>query len=930
MDEQLVDERPASEPDSADATAPSSNGDRPVTVAPPRRPSVITAIGTNSARRWPITAGVWGLVVLFGLVAYFGGLAREGFPPVNLPIVVVDGTYFVDSTDQVDADVAGPLGAAFQDVDGVKEVQSIALDNSYAVIVEFESEFSSPEGAAILEGVVPGVGVPPEASLVVRSIDATKFLEVYDVLVSVTGPDSATPEQLEAEADRLAEFLLADNAVTQADVRNLLTEGVNPETGETEIRQTEFTRVALEESGVYQEAIAIGLVRNPDAGLDILTFSDAVNDRLDEDPPLSDGYTAAVTADFATDIRSQISNLTGNLLTGLIAVAIVSFLLIGWRASVITAGFMATVMLSALAGLWVLGYSLNTITLFGLILTLGLLVDDAIVISESIDANRDAPPDKGDQPVGVIRQALDRVGSASFAGTLTTVLVFAPMLFVSGVLGEFIRAIPATVILTLLLSFLFSIVFIPAIAKSFLLRGGGGDHAVIKLEKAMGRGLGRVAEYPSSHGLKGVAAGFGLVAFGILMIFGSFNIAASLGFNIFPPGKDANGLTVEIDFPVGTTIDEAQELSREIDSIVVEVLGEDLLRSQYVNGDERGVFAFVDLVPFDTRDTTAPTYVDRLEARFAEFDDLRITVGTLENGPPVEEFPFAAQITVDADTVDAGNALALDLQAALIGAELDKASGEETTIEDSNVSTDGQVYRIDGQRQIEVRASYSNDDLTNNLDATEVLVNDLFPATDLESRGLSADAIAFDFGQESDNQEDFASLQQALLIALGLMLLLLVFQFRSIVQPFLIFLAIPFSFFGVFSALSLTDNPISFFVAVGFIALIGVVVNNTILLVDAANQGRRAGLRPGEAIGQAVTRRFRPLVATTLTTVVGLLPLALSDPFWEALSFTLIGGLISSTLLVLISFPMFYLAVEKVRTPVRNWGRRRLGWPEIV
>ncbi len=116
---------------------------------------------------------------------------------------------------------------------------------------------------------------------------------------------------------------------------------------------------------------------------------------------------------------------------------------------------------------------------------------------------------------------------------------------------------------------------------------------------------------------------------------------------------------------------------------------------------------------------------------------------------------------------------------------------------------------------------------------------------------------------------------------------------------------------------------------VGLIALIGVVVNNTILLIDAANQGRRAGLRPGEAIGQAVTRRFRPLVATTLTTVVGLLPLALSDPFWEALSFTLIGGLLSSTFLVLLAFPVIYLFVEWLRTIVRNRARRILGWPPI-
>jgi multidrug efflux pump subunit AcrB len=891
--------------------------------------SPITALAAGAARRWPITLAVWVVVIGVGLTAYFGGLAREGFPPVNLPIAIADGTYFVDDPETVDADVTLPLAEAFGAMDGVSEVQSIAVDNTFAVIVEFEDTFSSPQGAALLETTLGQVSLPSEADVSVRSLDATKFLEVYDVLVSVAGPDGATAAELEAEAAKLRTFLADADSVVQADVRNLLTEGVDPATGETEIRQTRFTRVVLEDTDAYADAVAIGLVRNPDVGLDILTFSDAVQDRITESETaavLSPGFTAQVTADFASDIRSQISGLTGNLLTGLIAVAIVSLLLIGWRASAITASFMATVMLAALSGLWFFGYSLNTITLFGLILTLGLLVDDAIVISESIDANRD----EADDSLGVVRTAINRVGTASFAGTLTTVLVFGPMLFVGGVLGEFIRAIPTTVIITLMVSFFFSVVFIPAVARPFLLRGRGGTNVVIRATKKLAVGAGRLAEYPSSHGLKGVGVGVGLIAFAFGMIAASFSIAASLGFNIFPPGKDSNVISVTADFDAGTSIEEAQELSRSIDSAVVEVLGDDLVRSQYIRGNERTLLTFIDLTPFGDRNTTAPVYVERLEEALAGFEGGRLTIGQNDNGPPVEDFPFAAQIAATDDNVAEVEQLASELQSALAGVELDKASGEATQISEVVISTEGQVFRTDGGRQIEVRAAFSNDDLTNNLNATEDLVNELFPAAELTARGFDADAITFDFGQESDNQDDFSGLIVALQIALFLVVALLVVQFRSIVQPLLIILAIPFSLFGVFGALSLTDNPISFFVFVGLIALIGVVVNNTILLIDAANQARRAGMRPGEAIGQAVTRRFRPLVATTLTTVVGLLPLALSDPFWEALSFTLIGGLISSTFLVLLTFPVFYLAVEKIRTPIRNVARRKLGWPEVA
>ena len=344
-----------------------------------------------------------------------------------------------------------------------------------------------------------------------------------------------------------------------------------------------FVRVAFADTGRYDEAIALGVVRSADSDLDLLGFSDEINALLDDENVLADGYTAAVTADFAEDIRTQIGGLTRNLLQGLIAVAIVSLLLIGWRVSVITALFMATVMMAALAALWILGYSLNTITLFGLILTLGLLVDDAIVISESIDANRT----EADDEIGVVHVALNRVGSASFAGTLTTVLVFAPMAFVGGVLGEFIRAIPVTVIVTLLLSFLFSIVFISAVSKPFFLKGKHPHNPVIRAEERTARALGRLAEYPSSHGWKGFAVGVGLFVGAIGMIAGSFSIAATVGFNIFPPTDDATAMFITTDFDPGTTIEQAQATATEIDRVVLDVLGDDLVNSQYINGTER-------------------------------------------------------------------------------------------------------------------------------------------------------------------------------------------------------------------------------------------------------------------------------------------------------------------------------------------------------
>ena len=899
----------------------------------PRR-SVIASIAAGAARRWQATFAVMIVVLIAGVSAFGFGLDREGFPPINTPISVVSGTYFVDDAEVVDQEVIVPLEAAFSEVEGVISTESIALPSSYSVVVEFESDISSDVGTARL--VALGLEVPDGAEILYNPINAAKLVGQYDSLVSIVGPPNATPADFQEQAEQLSVYLAAEGDVGVAAVRELETESIDPVSGATETRLTRFTRVALDSSG-YDDAIAIGLIRSETSDLDVLEFSDLIESRLaSAESPLDDGFSAAITADFATSVRQQLSSLTTNLLTGLLAVALVSLLLIGWRVAVMTTGFMALVMMGALIGLWVFGYSLNTITLFGLILTLGLLVDDAIVISESIDSSRDDPsPQEDGRRLGVVRTALERVGSASLAGTLTTVVVFSPMLFVGGILGEFIRSIPATVIITLILSFIFSIVFIPAVARVFLLKGGPSNNPIVRGEKVVARAAGRLAAYPWRNGWKGRFTGMGMASVALVAIMAGGMIAGSLPFSIFPAGKDASGLAISAEFPPGTTIEEAQDISDEVDVVILSVLGQELARSQYVRGNERVTETFIDLTPIGSRSTKAPTFVDRIEADFetivSAYPGLRLTAGQTENGPPLLEYPFATQIEVsDAASIAAGQQLAEDIRDSLQGRQFESGGGT-VTVTDAIVSTDGEIARVDGQQIIEVRAQYDEDQgISGILNDTQLLVEEDFPPAEIESRGLSAEAVTFDFGLESDNQDDFAGLIVAGFIALGLMLLLIAIQFRSVAQALLIFMAIPLSFLGVFGALKLTDNPQSFLSGVGFIALIGVAVNNTILLVDSANQQRRAGASAGEAIQHAVTSRFRPLITTTITTVVGLLPLALSDPFWESLGFTLMGGLVSSTVFVLLCFPAFYLGLESVRTPLRNAVRRRRGRPLLT
>jgi len=398
--------------------------------------------------------------------------------------------------------------------------------------------------------------------------------------------------------------------------------------------------------------------------------------------------------------------------------------------------------------------------------------------------------------------------------------------------------------------------------------------------------------------------------------------APKVGFNIFPPAKDSINIALEITYEPGTTIDEAKALALDVNQQASDVLGEELELGYLYIGDATTALAQYNLTPIGDR-PTVHELVDQLEPVGDARDHARVRFSAISNGPPEVLFPFTMQVygTDIATLTEAGEVLRADLD----GRELELGTGEIFNVVETDLAFDDVVAREDGRRLIEVRARFDNDSVSSTTAVAQEFFEANYGQVELADLGLEPDALGFDLGLESDNQESFSSLPIAFLIALGLMLVVLVVQFRSSVQWILVFLAIPFSFFGVFGGLLLTGNSISFFVMLGLIGLIGIAVNNTILLVDFANQERDAGYDRKTAIERALRQRFRPLVATTLTTVGGLLPLALSDPFWEGLAFTIIFGLLSSTFLVLVSFPYYYLAVEalreRFRTPWRRGGR---------
>jgi multidrug efflux pump subunit AcrB len=881
--------------------------------------------------RWRLTLILWILILGFGVAVYTNIIKREGFPPIQFPVSLVTGTYLVNDKDTVDEQVTQPLYDILSSIEGVSEITTTANNNFFTSVVFFDSNINSVDGANAVEDAINNAEtIPEQVNIDVLQIDPGSFLNEFDMLLSIYSTEPVPVEELEEVADFVAKDFSNDLLITKSETKRLLQTAINPTTGEQDTIQAAFNIIVLpDENGelVYHPSIVVGLNRDSEQ-IDIIELSELAEERIValDLAQFGDNYRVVIGADFAESIENQISSLQSNLFSGLLAVAVVTFLLISWRASIITGLFMITVMAVTVAVLYLVGYTLNTITLFALVLSLGLFVDDATIVVESIYAHRS----KKRTVREIVHEAIKKISAASFAGTMTTVLVFLPLAFLSGILGEFIRLMPVTVIIALITSLVISLILIPVLSKFILLTHTSDGwvtrhNPIIKFEAKIGRLVSELPRLLKTRPGRGrvVATSMILLSFVFVIIAGQF--FSKIQFNIFPPSKDSDQIGFQISYPDGYTIEQAQLAAQDISKTVVDSIGDNVLRITFGTRQEatsRTADGLVELLPFRERDVKSPELIDTLQSAINESvaDGVTVRVIQFDAGPPVEQYPLKIQVLEE--DLDKASLLAGEVEEYINGAVITRSNGTTATIIETKSPSSQSVVRVDRQRMLEVKGSFDADDTSALLTVSEDYVREKFTEDYLTSKGYSADVLGFDFGQESENANSFSSLAYAFPVALVLMYILLVLQFKSLLQPLLIFMAIPFTFLGVAVGLYLTDNALSFFVQVGFIGLIGIAVNNTILLTEYANQEKRAGVRSIDAISNAVQKRFRPLVTTTLTTVVALLPLALSDPFWEALAFTIIFGLISSTFLVIFSFPYYFLGAEWLRMRVSSSTRR--------
>lgn len=862
---------------------------------------------------------IWFAIILFGTAVYGWLMKREGFPSVQVPVGIIQVGYPLKNATAVDAEVIKPIDEALRASPVVESISATSRENFGIISVRFSDETESSEsGVDAVRAIVQKLPLPAGAKVEYQSINAAKFNNKYEALLSVTSPTTSDPKQLYDIAGRVAaaanQGSISLGEGYSAEVLDQYVEGTAADGTPIALQRTADRTATVTGGGAdFKNSVTIGILAPKE--FDIFDLQDRLEAfaTRSETPDVS----VQVSASFVPDINRQISGLQISLLEGLAIILIISLVLIHVRAGIVTGLSMVTVLLLTLIILYAFGFTLNTITLFALILCLGLIVDDTTIVVEAIDKESTRLRNKRI----IISRAIRKVALASTAGTLTTMLGFAPLLFIGGVLGSFIRIMPITIITSLAMSLLVSITLVPFLSRWSIKENNSLSFISKVLQRYIAEPMARLLRFLRYGVLSKTAFSLLAISLSMLTLIAAGYYFQRLKFDIFPTTKDSNSLSIAMRFQAAATISDAVNKTIAVEKILNDTAGRYVESANYYNQiTTSSATMIVRLVPYDKREITAPEIVSSLNNSLQSVQGVSVSVRQNDAGPPKEDLPFRVQIvTEDAAKAQAAVNTVVDM---LNSAVLQRPNGTTARIINAQPADGLSILRDDGRRITEVRAGFDADDTSALVSLAESFVRTELTDQKLQELGLQKENIAFNFGSEAENQESFKSMLFAIPVLFLVMFVLLAVQFRSILQPFVIFLAVPFSLLGVAIGLYSTDNPLSFFVMIGLFALIGISVNNTILLTDYANQGLREGKTHTEAIADALEQRFRPLLITSTTAVVALIPLALSDPFWEPLCVTLIFGLIASTILVVTIFPYYYLMIEKVRLSIRRLFRR--------
>lgn len=727
------------------------------------------------------------------------------------------------------------------------------------------------------------------------------------------------------------------------------------------------------------------------AGGNIVTTADAVKERLEElKSGMLAGSAVVISLDLGKEVETNLADLTEVGFETMALVMLTLLLTIGWRESLVAAVSIPLSFLIAFIGLLQSGNTLNFVSLFALILAIGILVDSGIVVTEAIHTRMRLFATKEEAATA----ALKEYAWPLIAGTMATVAVFAPLFFISGIVGQFIKSIPFTLIFVLLASIFVALGLVPLIAITFTKKESN------RLEKLQEDYTHRFQEWYREK-LGGLLHNRRAQNIFLAAIFVGFFVALALPISgllktTFFPQEDIGYVLISIEKPQGTTLYDTDLVARQvedalygnpdIDSFATTVGGSSALTGDAVTSGGNLANITVLLKDKDEREHTSTEVVGIVREKIGTIPGAVIRVSEPNNGPPSgapvlvtfsgNDLDELENVAANAErllasiegvsdiqssvkdngleftlTIDRGKAASLGLSPAMIASTLRTAvhGATATTIRSANDDADvivkldlNPVYddpsetthvSADALRAISIQTPKGPVLLGSVLDTTldrgkssiqhddrkriETVSSQVVGKTtalevtnEFERRKSELEmpqGVSMKIGGETEDvNQSFAEMGFAAIAGLVLMLAIMVVQFNSIRHALYLILMVILSLIGVFGGLFITGQTLSFSSVVGIIALAGVIINHAIILTDSIHRlaTTRKELSSHDIVVEAAVSRLRPIFLTTITTVIGMLPLAGASALWGPLAFAIMFGLAFSMILTLVMIPI--------------------------
>lgn len=1009
-------------------------------------------ISDFSIKRPVFTIVTMFLVIILGVVSFFK-IPVTLIPELNPPVAVVVTSYPGASPAEVSEKITKPLEGSLSTTPGLKTIQSSSQEGSNFVLLMFDwstkideiqmdimqriDQVSLPEGANDPRFLKFDPAQFPVIQLSLRATDDKADIrvlatELEQELQRTKGVASVTVSGTLVEEVQITldEERLVDYGLTQADIVQLIQANQVSMPGEpieTENQQQlttrimsmltsvediqnltimenrlDGTKVKIQDVGKVElveaneptitrandeQAVLMSVLQESGANTaDVSTaFKSALEDLLETEEFKT--IESAILFDQGDYVKLAIGNIGQSLILGGIFAMIVLFLFLrGIKSPIIIGIAIPYSVIVTFVLMYFANFSLNIMTLGALALGIGMLVDNAIVVIENIE--RHLAMNK--EPKRAAVEGAKEVGGAITASTLTTLAVFVPVVFISGLIGEIFTEFALTISFSLFASLIVALTVVPMMASRMLKTQKHDMEAIRRRSKPLNR-FERSVKWALRHRLivlsmtvvMLVFSGFGLLKVGTEFLpatdEGFFSISVKLPNGSSPTATDQvvkrieNKLKKEEDVEVyvslvgGTQEDLAQNTSKSnraeiyvklvplgernrsvfqfIDKVqpeVFDLVQEDVAVSfvlQTASGSNPNTLTFS---LKDTDENRLNEAVNRLNVELVGLKSIREVSNSLQD--TVEEIQvevdrekaseqglvpyeiaqtinqitrgtFATQIINDRDEVFSVY-VQYDEQERNRVEKLEKLKLRTTTGEFVELGAVSEVkiaegpvsiQRVDQAHSVSFDVKYASDLSLGQMTAT---INELIETLDFPKE------IDFSFGGDRELFESAINdMMLALLLAVVLVYIVMAAQFESFKYPFVIMFSVPLMMIGVALALFLTTTPISVTAIIGILVLVGIVVNNGIVLVDYINQRKEAGLSSYEAIISSIRDRVRPILMTALTTILGLLPLALGvgegTEMNQPMGIAVIGGLVSSTLLTLYVVPVIYSLFDR-------------------